>query len=732
MNSNSTTILVVLMFGVGTDYCLLLVSRYARGAAPDRGQARRDRARAAPLRPGAAGQRRHGDRGDARAAALLGRLDEGPRAGLGARRGLRAAGRHDAAAGAAGDAARRGFWPVRHTVEYRPQEALAPPRGIWRRVGDRVLQRPGLALAATVGMFAFFSLGLLTYKEDYSIAGSFKTEVESLDRLRGDGAGVRRGRAVADDRGRAGRGGRPRCASVSRTCPASRPSASRFRRTTGDSRASTSCSATTRSPRRRSSASTRCASDCAGTGALLGAGSAVQEDFNRAAERDLRVIVPAALLVITIILGILLQAIVAPLVLIASVMLSFFGTMGLSLCFFIEVLGDAGVDASLPTYAFIFLVALGVDYTIFLMSRVREEARTHGTREGMLRALAATGPVITSAGIILAGTFSVLLTLPITFVFNIGFMVAVGILLDTFIVRTVMVPGRGRAARRPRVVAVDGARAAATRCASTSTSLLSRRPAMQALEITDLVKRYPTGTEALKGVSLEIEQGEFFGLLGPNGAGKSTLIHCTTGLAQPTVGRDPRLRPRRRAPLRGRADGGRARAAGAQPRLVPHDRGVARLPRRLLRDAAARAPRARARAARGVLAAGQEGRAHALSVRRHEAAADPRAGADAPAAAADPRRADRGRRRRAAARALALRPAHQRRGHDDPAHHALPRRGRAALQPDRVHQPRADRGHRHDARARAAVRRVESSRTPTCELVGRKELSRAHIGSDVE
>ena len=104
------------------------------------------------------------------------------------------------------------------------------------------------------------------------------------------------------------------------------------------------------------------------------------------------------------------------------------------------MVGDEGVDASLPTFAFIFLVALGIDYTIFLMSRVREEARTHGTREGTLRALAATGPVITSAGIILAGTFSVLMTLPVTFAFNIGFIVAVGILLDTFIVRTVMVP----------------------------------------------------------------------------------------------------------------------------------------------------------------------------------------------------------------------------------------------------------------------------------------------------
>ena len=149
---------------------------------------------------------------------------------------------------------------------------------------------------------------------------------------------------------------------------------------------------------------------------------------------------PLGLLVIGLILGILLRAVVAPLVLIASVMASFFGTLGISLLFFKHVVGDPGVDASLPVFAFIFLVGLGIDYTIFLMGRVREEARAHGTREGMLRALAATGPVITSAGLILAGTFSVLMTLPVTFVFNIGFMVALGILLDTFIVRTVMVP----------------------------------------------------------------------------------------------------------------------------------------------------------------------------------------------------------------------------------------------------------------------------------------------------
>ncbi len=177
-----------------------------------------------------------------------------------------------------------------------------------------------------------------------------------------------------------------------------------------------------------------------GATVLVGGGSAIQYDFDHATERDLRLIVPLALLVITIILAILLRALVAPLVLIASVILSFLCTLGLSVLFIRFVVGDAGLDASIPTFAFIFLVSLGIDYTIFLMARVREEARVHGTREGMLRAIAATGPVITSAGVILAGTFSVLMTLPVTFTFDLGFMVALGILLDTFIVRTIMVP----------------------------------------------------------------------------------------------------------------------------------------------------------------------------------------------------------------------------------------------------------------------------------------------------
>jgi putative drug exporter of the RND superfamily len=108
--------------------------------------------------------------------------------------------------------------------------------------------------------------------------------------------------------------------------------------------------------------------------------------------------------------------------------------------FFKVFLDETGYDPQLPTFAFMFLVALGVDYNIFLMDRVREESRKHGTSDGILRALTATGPVITSAGLILAGTFATLMTLPITILVEVGFAVALGVLIDTFIVRTVMVP----------------------------------------------------------------------------------------------------------------------------------------------------------------------------------------------------------------------------------------------------------------------------------------------------
>ena len=151
-------------------------------------------------------------------------------------------------------------------------------------------------------------------------------------------------------------------------------------------------------------------------------------------------IIPIALVVVFSILILLLRSLVAPLLLIGTVILSFAAALGISLVIFDVIFGFAGVDPSFPLFAFIFLVALGIDYNIFLMARVREETMRHGTRQGMLRGLAVTGGVITSAGIVLAGTFSVLALLPLVFLTEIGFVIAFGVLLDTFIVRSILVP----------------------------------------------------------------------------------------------------------------------------------------------------------------------------------------------------------------------------------------------------------------------------------------------------
>ena len=146
------------------------------------------------------------------------------------------------------------------------------------------------------------------------------------------------------------------------------------------------------------------------------------------------------LVVVFLILMVLLRAVVAPLILIGTVILSFVASLGVGYFVFDVIFGFPGSDPSLPLFAFVFLVALGVDYNIFLVARAREETLKHGTREGMVRALAVTGGVITSAGIVLAGTFLVLGSLPLVFLTEIGFVVAFGVLLDTFLVRSVLVP----------------------------------------------------------------------------------------------------------------------------------------------------------------------------------------------------------------------------------------------------------------------------------------------------
>ncbi|GID28509.1 MMPL family transporter [Paractinoplanes brasiliensis] len=176
-----------------------------------------------------------------------------------------------------------------------------------------------------------------------------------------------------------------------------------------------------------------------GANAKVGGYTAVVVDINDANRHDNRLIIPLVLLVVLIILGLLLRAIVAPLILIATVVLSFAAALGVSVLMFRHVFGFEAEDTSFPLFVFVFLVALGIDYNIFLMTRVREETLQHGTRRGALIGLAATGGVITSAGIVLAGTFSALASLPLVAFVEIGFAVAFGVLLDTMIVRSVLV-----------------------------------------------------------------------------------------------------------------------------------------------------------------------------------------------------------------------------------------------------------------------------------------------------
>ena len=451
VSDNATSIFVVLMFGVGTDYCLLLVSRYREELRTY--QDKHEAMAHALTRTGPAILAS----GLTVAISMLVLLfakngsihSLGPVAAIGVGCVLLAGLTLLPAMLTIGG--RRGFWPRKQVVAFDPEHVITERTGFWRRFGDRVLQRPGLALAATLVFFLAGSLGLLAYKEDYSTTTFFKKRTESVDGFRvlerALPAGALSPTIVLVER----EDGRVRPADVA----AARRLAAQHRgvaavtpvqaRST-DGRIARFDVVFQDDPYMKGALDQvkdlrdRLDRLPPGVAALTGGGTSIQYDYDKASSRDLKVIVPIALALIAVILAILLQAIVAPLVLIASVVVSFFGTFGIALLFIRYVVGDAGIDNGLPTFAFIFLVALGIDYTIFLMSRVREEARRFGTREGMLRALNATGPVITSAGLILAGTFSVLMTLPVTFAFDLGFMVALGILLDTFVVRTIMVP----------------------------------------------------------------------------------------------------------------------------------------------------------------------------------------------------------------------------------------------------------------------------------------------------
>ncbi|WP_217166188.1 MMPL family transporter [Streptomyces sp. AC512_CC834] len=177
-----------------------------------------------------------------------------------------------------------------------------------------------------------------------------------------------------------------------------------------------------------------------GADALVGGYTAQQYDTQETAAHDRTVIVPVVLGIILLILILLLRSLLVPVLLVATVALNFLATLGVSSLVFKHLFGFSGTDASVPLYGFVFLVALGVDYNIFLMSRVREEALTLGSRQGVLRGLTTTGGVITSAGVVLAATFTALMVIPLAFLVQIAFIVAFGVLLDTLVVRSLLVP----------------------------------------------------------------------------------------------------------------------------------------------------------------------------------------------------------------------------------------------------------------------------------------------------
>jgi putative drug exporter of the RND superfamily len=436
VNAQSAGILTVLVFGAGTDYALLLVARYREEL------------------------RRHEDRHEAMALALhragpaiiasaatvaigmsiltLAEVNStsglGPVAALGIVIGLLAM--ITLLPALLVICGRWLFWPV------RPVNGTAEPTatGMWARLGTRIARRPRSVWIATALALGVMSLGLFQLNANgLSTADSFTTEQPSV-------AGEQ-----ALSRHFAGGQGQPvtviasagKAAEV-RAAFASTPGISAVGEPVardglvlldGTLRAAPDSPAAQRTVERVRAA----VHAVPGADAKVGGLTAMTMDINTANKHDNRLIIPLVLLVVLAILAILLRAVVAPLILIATVVLSFAAALGVSALVFRHVFGFAGEDTSFPLYVFVFLVALGIDYNIFLMTRVREEAQQHGTRRGALIGLAATGGVITSAGIVLAGTFAALGSLPLVAFAEIGFAVAFGVLLDTLVVRSVLV-----------------------------------------------------------------------------------------------------------------------------------------------------------------------------------------------------------------------------------------------------------------------------------------------------
>ena len=328
------------------------------------------------------------------------------------------------------------FWP------YRPTYGSAEPttRGLWARVGWGIASRARITWIITAVVLGVLALGLTGLKANgLTNAQSFRGHPDSVT-----------GEAVLAAHFPAGTGqpviviGNPSAVVALRSAFAATPGITAVTppvtragyaylegtlRTAPDSQAAYDTIDRVRAA----------VHAVPGANAEVGGVTAVNLDVKRAVAHDRDLIIPLILVVVFVILGLLLRALVAPVILIATVVLSFAAALGVSAFFFNHVFGFGGADTTLPLFVFVFLVALGIDYNIFLMTRVREEAIKRDARHGAIVGLAATGGVITSAGFVLAATFAVLATIPATFLTELGFAVAFGILLDTIVVRLLLV-----------------------------------------------------------------------------------------------------------------------------------------------------------------------------------------------------------------------------------------------------------------------------------------------------
>ncbi|MGY1437266.1 MMPL family transporter [Streptomyces reniochalinae] len=438
VDPQSAGILMVLVFGVGTDYALLLIARYREEL--HRHADRHEAMRIALRRSGPAILASASTIAIGLACLALADINSSRSLGLVGAVGVVCAvfAMVTVLPALLVATGRWVFWP------FVPRHGSAPrqARTVWSRIGAVLARRPRWSWLMSVGVTAVLALsatGLtmgLTDEEMYQDKPESVVAQEKLSAHFPSGASDPATVVVRTGAREAVRGAASGVDGVESVRPQDRTSDGRLTSLAvvlEDAPDSDAAKATVDGLRDAVHA-------VDGADALVGGTTAESLDTRRAAESDLETVIPVVLAVVLLVLVALLRSLVAPLLLLATVVLSYFGALGASNLIFQHLMDFPAVDNSLPLMGFVFLVALGIDYNIFLMTRVREEAGRRGHAAGVLAGLTSTGGVITSAGIVLAATFAVIASMPLVSMAQLGVLVGFGVLLDTFLVRTVLVP----------------------------------------------------------------------------------------------------------------------------------------------------------------------------------------------------------------------------------------------------------------------------------------------------